>query len=352
LEQRLAHLLRIEPENITSAASGTAALVGAILAVAGRATQKRPLAIIPSYTFIATAAAIEQCGYRPYLADIEAGSWMLDPERLKHFERLDEVGLVVPVAPFGRPVAQEQWEIFNNQTGIPVAIDGAASIEGLVSASDLYVGNVPVALSFHATKSFATGEGGAVVSTDASLVERAMRALNFGFNGDRNSRSSSINGKMSEYHAAIGLAEIDGWQIKRDAFQAVNRAYRKYLRRKGLEKLFYSSPEVSSCYGLFDCTKPELALRAGKKLNEGGIDFRFWYGSGLHRQTYLADAVRDEMNVTDNVAARIIGLPIATDLPERTIARITELLTSALLPTRTSSPPSKASSFIGSSISC
>src|ERR1019366_10315163 len=88
----------------------------------------------------------------------------------------------------------------------------AASFAGVANKADAFLGNIPVALSLHATKCFATGEGGAVVSHNTDLVARASQTLNFGSSGSRDSRTPSTNGKMSEYHAAVGLAELDGWE--------------------------------------------------------------------------------------------------------------------------------------------
>ena len=235
-ESRLADHFRLPAGGTVSASSGTAALVGAILASAGRASEERPLALVPAFTFVATAAAVEQCGYRPYLVDIEAGSWMLDPERMGSHPELGRVGLVVPVAPFGRPVPQAQWRIFREMTGIPVVIDGAASFDRAAEAPDRALGEIPVAISFHATKSFATGEGGCVAATDTDLILRIGQALNFGFQMTRESRSAAINGKMSEYHAAVGLAELDGWPEKRLALEAVADNYRRRLGDVGLSR--------------------------------------------------------------------------------------------------------------------
>ena len=116
----------------------------------------------------------------------------------------EHIGLVIPVATFGRPVPQAPWHAFREKTGIPVVIDGGASFAGVANKADAFLGNIPVGLSLHATKCFATGEGGAVVSCDTDLVVRASQALNFGFLGSRDSRTASTNGKMSEYHAAVG----------------------------------------------------------------------------------------------------------------------------------------------------
>jgi len=176
LERRLAEHLRLPQGALACASSGTAALIGAILAATGRATSERPLAIIPAFTFAATAAAVEQCGYQPYLADVAADSWMLDAERLLSHPERERVGIVVPVAPFGRPVPQEPWRRFRAMTGIPVVIDGAASFAGLADRPDRFLGEIPVAISFHATKVFATGEGGAV-APPAAVANAVCDAL-------------------------------------------------------------------------------------------------------------------------------------------------------------------------------
>src|SRR5580704_1462408 len=150
LEQRLANMLQLPAggvvTGVVTASSGTTALIGAILASAGRGTPARPLALLPAFTFVATAAAVEQCGYTPYLADIDPDTWMLQPESLANHPELERIGVVVPVAPFGRPVPQHRWQVFARQTGISVVIDGAASFEPISDAADLFVGPLPVIL--------------------------------------------------------------------------------------------------------------------------------------------------------------------------------------------------------------
>ncbi len=324
LEQRLAGLLCLPPSGIVCASCGTAALIGAILATAGRGTAVRPLALLPSFTFAATAAAIEQCGYIPYLADVDAENWMLDPGHLRRHPELDRVGVVVPVAPFGRPVPQHPWQVFRRQTGIPVVIDGAASFEAASDAPDRFLGALPVVLSFHATKSFATGEGGGVATTDLILAERIIRALNFGFLESRDCQSPSINGKMSEYHAAVGLAELDLWPEKRMALQTVSHHYRRKFKETGLSERFYGPPDIAGCYALFECLGVEEAVHVQRSLNLEGVDFRLWYGMGLHRQSYFAELPRDALPVTDDLAPRLLGLPVAPDLSEAAVQRVVD----------------------------
>jgi dTDP-4-amino-4,6-dideoxygalactose transaminase len=322
-ERRLGMHFALEPDCAVSAGSGYAALVGAILACTGRAPPQRCLAVVPAFTFIATAAAVEHCGYTPWLADVDATTWMLDPERLLDDVDLDHVGLVVPVATLGRPVPVDAWRRFHERTGIAVVIDGAASFDALADAPKRFIDDtIPVVVSFHATKTFATGEGGCVLARDPELIARATRALNFGFLGSRDCGSASLNGKLSEYHAAVGLAEFDHWPDKQAAIHAVAASYRRAFRDMGLEDRFHGAPDVGGCYSLFHAGNEAEAQRVCAALRAGGIDYRFWYGQGLHRHGYYADALHEDLAVTGILAATLIGLPFAPDLDDASIARI------------------------------
>ena len=234
--------------------------------------------MVPAYTFVATAAAVEQCGYRPYLADIDANSWLLDCETFIQHTLRDQIGLVVPVATFGSPVPQAPWQTFLEKTGIPVVIDGAASLAGVAENVGAFLGAIPVAISFHATKCFATGEGGAVASTDTNVVARAGQALNFGFFGSRDSCTSSTNGKMSEYHAAVGLAELDGWEEKLMTFGVTADRYRRLMADAGLLDRLISVPDVAPNYVLLHC-REHLRIRILFKVVCGNRESIFVFGT-------------------------------------------------------------------------
>jgi dTDP-4-amino-4,6-dideoxygalactose transaminase len=236
----------------------------------------------------------------------------------------------MPVAPFGRPVPQAPWSRFSQETGIPVVIDGAASFEGVGNDPARYLGTTPVALSFHATKSFATAEGGAVISTDLAFCQRTGQALNFGFWGTRDSATASTNGKMSEYHAAIGLAELDGWDGKQAAFRRVAETYDRLASGMRLADRFVLAPEIAGCYVLFRCASPAEARNVQDTLGEQRIDYRLWNGLGMHRQSYFTALSRDDLATTDRIAPLALGLPVAPDLSEAAIARVMAALARAV----------------------
>ena len=216
------------------------------------------------------------------------------------------------------------------RTGIPVAIDGAAAFDRLCDRHEDAVGAIPVAMSFHATKCFATGEGGCVVATDAELLSRVERALNFGFYETRESRSEAINGKMSEYHAAVGLAALDGWEVKRSALDRVFAKYREAFDGRGIGGHLFVPPRVGASYALFLCPDHPAATRVREGLDRNGVGNRLWYGMGLHRQPAFARGGDVDLPATDDLTPRLLGLPLAPDLEDGAIERVAAIAADAV----------------------
>jgi dTDP-4-amino-4,6-dideoxygalactose transaminase len=320
LQERLSK--KMDGQFVAVASSGTAAIVGAILAAAGRATRNRPICILPAFTFIGTVSAVEQCGYEPYFVDVDQDSWQLEARQLEQHSILSRVGVVVAVSAFGKKVSQAPWQRFSEASGIPVVIDGAAMIEVLMSEPKDCIGSIPVALSFHATKAFSTAEGGAVVCNSQGMWKRCIEAMNFGYDFDRKSKVASINGKMSEYHAAVGLAELDVWETKKARFEAAA----VHLRNQSIGPRLITAPEVSSSYALCVAPSFENAEMMTRKLESARIGWRHWYGSGAHAHPYTEKFERDELPVTDRLAKTLIGLPMSPDLSADDAAAIASAL--------------------------
>lgn len=330
LRARLAETIGIETNQIVTASSGTSALVGAILASAGRASPGRPLAICPAYTFIGTTSAIEQCGYQIRFVDVASENGILQPEMALTHEELGSVGLVVVVAAYGRKLAMAPWLAFEKRTGIPVVVDGAAGLERLFAGDCDWPSAIPLAVSFHATKAFGTGEGGAVICTDRVRTAAIERALNFGFLGQRISVGPSINGKMSEYHAAVGLAELDGWPYKSAAFRRTAECYRREALHADLGSRIVVAPDIASCYVLFRANDEDEAEAVRRNLDEALIEYRYWYGKGVNCEPYFLDRIGADCPVTAELSWRWMGLPMASDLDDSVVRRIITAVAAAV----------------------
>ncbi len=319
LADQLAAHFGLRSGQCITASSGTDALTAALIGTAGRAGADRPYCLMPSYTFVATPGAALNAGYQPYFVDIDPRSLAISPERLLDHPILPQAGAVIVVGPYGRPVPHAEWQEFSRQSGVPVVIDAAAGIDAIAANPEEAVGDLPVMLSLHATKVFGVGEGGLILCRDAELLLRCGRALNFGFLDSREALVAGFNGKMSEYHAAVGLAALDAWPQTRAGFLSTAQAYRRAAQRWGIGDKIIAETGWASSYVLYRAKTAAEAAAAQQSLARAGIDFRLWYGIGCHAQPGYAEFARDPLPVTDDIAPRVIGLPVAVDLAEQAI---------------------------------
>src|SRR5262249_59670589 len=107
-------------------------------------------------------------------------------------------------APSGHPAHRPAWDAFRDPPGLPGVIDAAAGFDSVSP------GETPAVVSLHATKVLGTAEGGLVICTEPSVVQRVRRASNFGLDSRRPGTGAANNAKMSEDHAALRHAAVDG----------------------------------------------------------------------------------------------------------------------------------------------
>jgi dTDP-4-amino-4,6-dideoxygalactose transaminase len=141
-----------------------------------------------------------------------------------------------------------------------------------------------------------------------------VRALNFGLFGDRNCRAHGLNGKMSEYHAAVGLAELDIWSQKQKAFRRVASDYERAFEALAIRDRLIQAPTVASCYTLVRCLSAAEADRLSAGMRKEGIGHRTWYGRGLHVQPHFQPRTRGEFPVTESLGSRLVGIPAGPTL--------------------------------------
>ena len=316
-EERLGEHFGLDAANVTTVANGTVALSAALLAAGA---QPGKICLVPSWTFVASAAAIWSANLRPHFIDVDEATWMLDPAAVLRRSDLKDVGAVMPVSAFGAPVDTAAWDRFTAETSIPVVIDAAAGFDTVARVAAARCGRAPIMVSLHATKVFGIGEGAAVLSTDAQLVTRVRQICNFGVWGPPEGQVLGFNGKLSEYHAAVGLAAFAQWARRRAAIDALTARYRREL---GSIPGVHASPrfgeEWVSCY----CNvRVSDARGLGDALARRGIETRRWWRDGVCAQPAYRSYGCDPLPVTQMLADSVTGLPFYHDLDAAQIERI------------------------------
>jgi len=309
VERRLAERFGVAPACVTTVSNATAGLTAALQAEAR--TRRRNVndgpafCLLPAWTFVATLHAVLAAGLEPYLLDVDEDTWALTPEAVEN--ALDRVPgapvAAVPVSPFGRPVDMAAWDDLSSRTGLAVVVDAAAAFDrGGAGVS-------PAVFSLHATKVLAAGEGGFVVSKDEAMIDEIRKCINFGFLGDRVAQSRAINGKMSEYHAAVTLAALDAWPETRRNFDDIARAYQDFFTRDNRTRLMPGPTDDYATSTMLIMRDDPLPADFETALAERGVGSRRWWGGGVAKQVAYRRFSSDLLPVTDWLAARSIGLP-------------------------------------------
>ncbi len=328
LEDQLSRKLGFEDRGVVTTANAT---VGITVALLARRVPAGSLCLVPSWTFVATPHAVRAAGLTPWFHDVDRRTWALDPdavmETLKQMPR--PVGAVVVVAPFGRPIDIDAWQEFENRTGILVVIDAAAGFDTARPS------RIPLVVSLHATKILGAGEGGFLSSTDTRLLERFQAGCNFGFQGTRIATIPALNAKMSEYHAAVGLASLAMWRETRQQHVRITEWYRQALPR--LDRV---SLQPGYGHGWVTATTsvvlpPRSRGRVAAHLAESGIETKQWWGEGCHGHPAFMDCPRSSLTVTEELGARVLGLPHFPDMRKQNVDQVASALSEALSETLT-----------------
>jgi dTDP-4-amino-4,6-dideoxygalactose transaminase len=329
LTERLAAFLGRDI-SVVLVANATLGLVLALRALIGE-TPRGSLVIVPSFTFPATAQAIRWNGLRPVWADVEPDGWHLDPHALGDALAThgSEVAAVLACSTFGTAPAAAQsaaWRELCAEAGVPLLVDSAPGFGSSDESGRLLgaQGDAEV-FSFHATKPFAIGEGGAVTTADHELAALLTAMSNFSFGPDREVSSPfGLNAKLSEAQAAIGLAVLDRFD---DVLHT--RRIRADQLRAELEPAGYvfQAGARSSTWQFVPVLAPSADVRETVLACSRSRDIEIRsYHAPLHLLPAFASHARERLPVTEELASRALSLPLANDLSETEGRRIVEVL--------------------------
>lgn len=313
-------------------ASGTAALIAATSCILGRGDCDR-LLLMPSFSFIAVPQAAIWNGYWPWFIDIDSDHWQpcLSSARMALESSRDRVAgiLLANTLGVGNPEIG-RWEDLAKEWELPLIIDSAAGFGSryqdgshLGSRGDCEI------FSFHATKPFGIGEGGALVSTNRQLIDQVNQFQNFGFDNSRVSHQLGMNSKLSELSAAIGLRQLSGLDGRLATRRQAYDTYRAALIDAGVT--FQQNAENSSQFCASCCTEsPETRDRVVQILAAQGVQARQYYNPPLHLHPYFSKGIgfckMSDLSVTEDICSRIVSLPIHDYMEKRDIHRVAEVV--------------------------
>jgi dTDP-4-amino-4,6-dideoxygalactose transaminase len=303
------------------------------LEIAIRAAQLTEEVIIPSFTFVATAHALQWQGITPVFCDIDPRTHNIDAGQIEALISARTTG-IIGVHLWGRPCDVEGLTAIAQKHNLKLIFDAAHAFG--CSYQGRMIGNFGDAeiFSFHATKFFNTFEGGAVVTNHDDLARKIRLMRNFGFSGYDNVISMGTNGKMSEAAAAMGLTGLESL----DEFISTNyRNYKQYQHEladiPGVQLLKYNEAEK--------CNYQYIVLEIDENLTQVSRDqfieilhaenvlARRYYYPGCHNMVpYRKDAINSGLKLpeTERLAIRTLTLPTGTAIGLTDITKICQIV--------------------------
>ncbi len=329
-EQRAAGLLGVK--HLVAMCNGTVALE-----IASKALDLHGEVIMPSYTFVATAHALQWQGITPVFADMDPATHNMDPRRIEELITPRTTG-IAGVHVWGRACDTQAIEAVAARHNLKVMYDASHAFG--CSHQGKMIGNFGSCevFSFHATKFINCFEGGAVATNDDALAEKMRLMRNFGFRGFDNVVYLGVNGKMNEVCAAMGLTNLEAI----DEIVAVNR--RNYLTYAeelgsvdGVSVIPYEPVEKNNYQYVVIEVDPDVCPRNRDEIVEAlhaeNVIARKYFWPGCHRmepyRTTQPDVGR-RLPETERVAARVIVLPTGQAVDEETVRRVCRIIKNAI----------------------
>jgi dTDP-4-amino-4,6-dideoxygalactose transaminase len=323
LTARLREYLGVE--HLLLVANGTLALqlAYAVLGVKGTGSQ----AITTPFSFAATSNSLSWEGIEPLFADIDDASFCISPSAIAAVMQ-SQVRAIVPVHVYGNACDVVAIEQLARQHNVKTIYDGAHAFGVKLESKSLLNYGDATTLSLHATKLFHSVEGGAIIFQRAEDLALAHQYINFGYRRPGELHNVGINAKMSEFHAAMGLAVLDEIDDIMQQRAEICQFYTSSL--KNVVQLPQRHPLATENYAYFPVLLQDETqlLRVKAKFEQADIQARRYFYPSLDTLRYSNQA--QYCPVSRNIASRSLCLPLFPGLAKSTQKQIVSLLLDAL----------------------
>jgi dTDP-4-amino-4,6-dideoxygalactose transaminase/nucleoside-diphosphate-sugar epimerase len=286
--------------------------------------------ILPSFTFCATAHAVDWAGLTPNFADIDLETFNIDPKKVRELINENTVAILA-VHVFGNPCNIKELSEIAKEHGIPLIFDSAHAFGSKYQDRNIgQFGDYEI-FSTHATKVLNSVEGGLIATYNTNL-HKLKAARNFGMDGNpEDTAFIGTNSKMSELHAIVGIDSIDNLQNNLEIKKSIVKEYLQNLKETpgisfqkinplGESNYFFFSIIVDpDKYGL---NRDQLA----QILAEKGIQARKYFHLPLHQHTSHKSSSLLNLPNTEKLSKNILCLPTHTDLTIEDVKYVCEVI--------------------------
>lgn len=311
---------RLDLTNALYVTNGTIAIQLAI-----KALNLKGEIITTPFSYVATTSSIVWEGCKPVFVDIDPVTLNIDPKKIED-AITPQTSAILATHVYGNACDVEAIEQIAKMHRLKVIYDGAHAFGTRYKGRSIFEYGDISTTSFHATKLFHTIEGGGVFTQQEHVNRSLMLMRNFGHHGPGNFEGVGINGKNSEFHAAMGLCNLKYLVEILDRKRKQSIYYDEILKDAGVERPGITRDcSYNYAYYAVVFSDEKLLHNAQHKLEEAQIFPRRYFYPSLSHLPYVT---QQQTPICDSIAVRVLCLPLYHDLSNDDQDRIAEILIS------------------------
>ncbi|UAY55462.1 DegT/DnrJ/EryC1/StrS family aminotransferase [Arachidicoccus terrestris] len=317
LEIKLKEFLKLD--HLLFVSNGTIALQMAI-----KALNLRGEIITTPFSFVATTSCIVWENCTPVFVDIDPKSLNIDAGKIED-SITENTSAILATHVYGNPCDVDQIEKIAKKYNIKVIYDAAHAFGVMLRGKSIFEYGDISTCSLHATKLYHSGEGGLIITKNKDILKKLSYIRNFGFNGPEDFAELGINGKNSEFHAAMGLSNLPYVNEIIDKRRFLTERYMKNLQNvKGVIPIWNLDASKNYAYFPIVFETEDLLLACVDKLKKNEIYARRYFYPSLSSSLPYVD--KKDLSITEDVAKRVACLPLYFDLSREEVDLICRLI--------------------------
>lgn len=319
-------------------ANATLGLMLAIKQAVGCRPRRR-YALMPSFTFAAAAQAAIWCGLKPLFCDIDRETWLPDAGAEEALLRRygGDIAVLLPNATFGNCLDLARYDRLSIAHGIPLVVDAAASLGSLNMQGEAFGrGSAhPLVFSMHATKSFATSEGGLIYCADPSKIAVLRNMAGFGFSEARIATMPGLNAKLSEVAALLALTKLPDIEAISEHRFKLHQLYCSLLPGFTFQRMTGQRSALQFISVLLPEEHAGQVPRIAAELARHGIGTGCYFTPHLANHPFFQEnCVAGGLQVTEELSRRMISLPVSDFLTTDDVRYVCKTLRQVCQPSR------------------
>jgi dTDP-4-amino-4,6-dideoxygalactose transaminase len=276
------------------------------------------------FSYIATMNSIIWENCMPFFCDINEETFCVDPEALVAAIKGNEISGILLTNVFGNTGPLDSLLKIAKDNNLKIIFDSSHCFDVNYQSNSIFNYGDISTLSLHATKIFQTGEGGVIFTNDELVASKVKLLRNFGHSGTNDFSSVGINAKMSELHAALGLANLPSVSGHIESRKTIVENYRSKLNSTYKFQIFDLAIKENYAYSPILVKNQSTLLEILDIMEANRIECRRYFHPSLNTLKFISNS--QKMSVSEDISSRILCLPLYAEMTSEENEKVINIL--------------------------